>query len=216
MEACLTSMNHDEIRQRPYETLLSEVEHQQPDLLIVHIPLTWCPVWWKPNMLESRVVKQMPVSLLIARNPRWPLQKILLVLRDSKYDAAAIAWILQIASRSGASVTVLPLIASLPPVYAGINLQHHSLTSLLGSTCTMSKTLRRVSQDLAGRNIQGTLRLREGTITDQIRDEFEENDFDLAVIAADTQPSIVHWLMGELVNPLLNVAQIPILVAKPA
>jgi hypothetical protein len=110
---------------------------------------------------------------------------------------------------------VLPIIAPAPPIFAGINIHHRSLINLLGSTCPLGERLRQVSQNLAERNIQGTLRLREGTIVDQIRQEVEECDYDFVVIAADSERSIVRWVMGELVNPLLNLAEIPILIAKP-
>ena len=167
-----------------------------------------------PCTPEHQIIKQNPISLLVARNLRWPLRNILLVLRDSKFDAAAIAWLLQIASKSRAAVTVLPLVMPLPPVFAGINIQYHSIKNLLGSTCPLGETLRQVSQSLATQDINGTLRLREGTIVEQIQQEIEECNYDLAVIAADAQRSIVHWMMGELVNPLLNLAQIPTLLAK--
>lgn len=215
MDARLTSIRSVETDQRPFEFLSSEVQHQQADLLIFHCPTTFIPNWLTPNRAENQLIKQIPISLLVARKPRWPLRKILLVLRDSKFDAAAITWVVRVASTSRAAVTVLPIIAPAPPVFAGINIQHRSLIHLLGSTCPLGELLRQVSQNLAEQNIPGTLCLREGTIVEQIRQEVEDCDYDFAVIAADAQRSIIRWMMGELVNPLLNLAQIPTLLARP-
>ena len=215
MDAHLTILRRPVTDRRLREFLLTEVERQQPDLLIFHSPVTLFPTWLKPSWTENQLIKQIPVSLLVARNPRLPLLKILLVLRDSKFDAAAIKWVVRIASQSGAAVTVLPLLAPLPPIFAGINIQQRSLIHLLGSTYPLGETLRQVSQSLVEQNIQGTLRIRDGNIVDQIRQEVEENDYDFAVIAADAQRSIVRWMLGELVNPLLNLAEIPTLLAKP-
>ena len=177
--------------------------------------MTIFPVWLLPRPVENQLIKQIPVSLLVARNQQWPLRKILLVLRDSKFDAAAIAWVVQVALKSGASVTTLPLLAPLPPIFDGITLDQRSLVHLLGSTCPLGESLRRVSQYLAEQDIQGTLRLREGSIIEQIRQEVEECDYDLVVIAAGTGCSIMRWIMGELVNPLLSLAEVPVLIAKP-
>lgn len=215
MDAHLTSIKSAETGLRPREFLSAEVQRQQPDLVIFHSPVTPFPVWLMPRPAENQLIKQIPVSLLVVRNPRWPLRKILLVLRDSKFDAVAIKWVVQIASKNKAAVTVLPVIAPAPPIFAGINIQHRSLINLLGSTCPLGETLRHVSQNLAKQNIPGTLRLREGTIVEQIQQEVEECDYDFAVIAADAQNSIVRWMMGELVNPLLNMAEVPTLLAKP-
>jgi nucleotide-binding universal stress UspA family protein len=168
-----------------------------------------------PNLTENQLIKQMPVSLLVARNPHCLLKKILLVLRDSKFDATAITWVVRIASKSGATVTVLPILAPAPPVFIGTTFEQLSLFHLLSSTCPLGGTLRQVSQYLAEQNIQGYLRLREGTIIDQIQQEIDKGDYDFVVIAADAERSIVRWMMGELVNPLLSLTEVPILIAKP-
>lgn len=215
MEARLTSINRTGGDKRPVEYVLSEARRQQPDLLIFPCPLKILPAWLMPNWTKNQLIKQIPASLLVLRNPRWPLRHILLVLRDSKFDPAAVTWTVQVASKSRAAVTVLPLVVPVPPIYAGINFEHRSLINLLGSTCPLGETLRRVSQSLAEKDIHGTLCLRDGTIVEQIQQEVEEHDYDLAIIAADAQPSIVRWMMGELVNPLLNLANIPTLLAKP-
>jgi hypothetical protein len=216
MDARLTCITCSEADRRPRDYLSAEIRRQQPDLLIIPSLVSPAPPWWLQNLKENQFIKQIPLSLLIAQNPRLPLRKILLVLRDSKYDNAAVNWVLQIASKSKAAVTILPLIAPAPPVYAGINLQQRSLIHLLGSTCPLGETLRQVSKCLVEQNVKGTLRLQEGTIVEQIQQEVEEGEYDLAVIAADARCSIVCWMMGELINPLLNIAKIPTLLAKPS
>ncbi len=215
LDAQLTSRRGAESGPRERKALAAEVQRQQPDLIIIHSPVTLFPVWLMPRPVENQLIKQIPVSLLVARNPQRPLRKILLVLRDSKFDAAAIEWVVQIASKSSAAITALPLIAPLPPIFAGITLEQRSLIHLLSSTCPLGESLRQVSQYLAEQDIQGTLRLREGSIIEQIQQEVEECDYDLVVIAADTGRSIMRWIMGELVNPLLNLAEVPVLIAKP-
>ena len=166
------------------------------------------------TLYSNQLIKQIPTSLLVVRNHHCLLKKILLVLRDSKFDATAITWVVRIASKSGAAVTVLPFLAPAPPIFAGITFEQRSLIHL-SSTCPLGETLRQVSQYLAEQNIQGSLRLREGTIIDQIQQEIDECDYDFVVIAADAERSIMRWMMGELVSPLLCLAEVPVLIAKP-
>jgi nucleotide-binding universal stress UspA family protein len=215
LDARLTSLRDTETGHRYRKTLAAEVQCQQPDLIIFHNPVKLFPIWLMPGSVKNHLIKHMPVSLLVTRSPRWPLQKILLLLRDSIFDAAAIKWVVRIASKSAATVSTLPLLAPVPPIFAGMSLEQRSLIHLLSSTCPLGKTLRQVSKCLTERNIQGTLRLREGSIIEQIQQEVDEYDYDFIVIAADTGHSIMRWLMGELVNPLLSLAEVPILIAKP-
>ena len=58
---------------------------------------------------ECRAITQIPASFLFARQPHWPLKRILLVTRGQARDEPAVDWLLRLAQPSGAFVTVLAL-----------------------------------------------------------------------------------------------------------
>jgi nucleotide-binding universal stress UspA family protein len=195
--------------------LSNEDQDPQPDLILFHSPASPLPAWLWPNPTEKRLLKRIPTSLLVMRGPRWPLQKILLVLRGSEFDLTAIAWMVQIVSKSSASVTVLPILAPAPPIFTGVILGQRSLVYLLNSDCSLGERLRQVFQYFDAQDIQGDLHFWDGTMVEQIQQEVEECNYDLIIIAADTAHSLLRWMLGELVNPLLGLSEVPILIAKP-
>lgn len=215
LSARLSFRRNEECNHQMRNYLAVEVQHQQSDLILFHNPVKLLPIWLKPHQTEKQLLKWMPTSLLILRGLRWPLRKILLVLRDSEFDHAAIAWMGRIASKSSAAVTVLPILAPLPHLFDRISFEQRWLIHLLNNECPLSERLRRVFQCFEDQKIQGSLRFRHGTIAEQMSKEIGNGSYDLIITAADTTQSIMHRMMGELVNPLLSLSDVPVLIAKP-
>jgi hypothetical protein len=67
MKAQLTSCEGVETDQQAYKNLSSEIQRQQPDLIIFHSPMRRLPIWLLPSSAESQLLKQIPVSLLVSR-----------------------------------------------------------------------------------------------------------------------------------------------------
>ncbi len=215
LNARLSFRRDEECNHQIHNYLAAEVQYEQSDLILFHKRVRLLPIWLKPHPTEKQLLKWMPTSLLILRGLQWPLRKILLVLRDSEFDHAAIAWMGQIASKSSAAVTVLPILAPLPHLFDRISLEHRWLIHYLDNECPLGKRLQQVTQCFEKQNIQGSLHLRQGTITEQMSKEIDNGSYDLLITAADTTQSIMNRMMGELVNPLLSLSDVPVLIAKP-
>jgi hypothetical protein len=90
-----------------------------------------------------------------------------------------------------------------------------SITTLLTSSDPFGKKMRAISQRIAAENIHGTLKLRNEPPLEQIRDEVNETDADMLLIAAEPQNPIWRWMVGELVNDLFVWFDRPLLISKP-
>jgi hypothetical protein len=69
---------------------------------------------WTPAI---GVVERSPASVLVVRRPRWPLRRVLLILRADVTDEAAIQWLGQLAGFVRVELFVLPIIPPLPAMY---------------------------------------------------------------------------------------------------
>jgi len=162
-----------------------------------------------------RAVNQASVSMLVTRRPRWPIQSILLITRVEETDAAAFEWVGRLARPSGAEVTILPVMCSFPSVYAPTCSEETALGEILSPNTQPGRRLRNLSQQLAEWQITATLHLRQGEPEWQIRWEVAEGDYDLIAIGAEPDGRWQHWLVGELVAPMLRWVNRPLLVARP-
>jgi hypothetical protein len=63
--------------------------------------------------------------------------------------------------------------------------------------------------------ITATLKLRSESSWLQIKNELIEDNFDLVVLGAESQKRVVRWMQSDLITPLVNWTDIPVLIAKP-
>lgn len=163
-----------------------------------------------------RAAEQLPTSVLVARQPRWPLKNILLVTRGYETDNMAVDWLLRLAQPSKAIVTVLALTPETSVMYQQASTyMPHGLADWLATDTPLGRQLRRIAQQLANWEVVGQLRFRQGAPCQQIQREVATGDYDLIVLAADPADWWLRRLLGEVVNPLLGKVERPVLIAKP-
>jgi nucleotide-binding universal stress UspA family protein len=194
-----------------YRALTAEIEHIKADIVVLGE--------FEQSFLkeliegppENKLADQLPTLLLVVRQPRWPLKNILLIIRNDGIDETALDWAVWLARPSGAAVTILPLTIPVPTKYDQDPRLSFSIDTLLTSDSKLGKKLRSVAQRLVNSEIKGTLRLRQESPTWQIRFELLENDYDLVVIDCEPSNRLWHWILDELVNPLLSWTDRPVL-----
>lgn len=163
---------------------------------------------------DLRVAKQVSTSILIARRPRWPLRRVLLIIRDQEADDIAVDWIARLAQPSGAIITVLAILPSMPTMCNQATRIQRGLAEWVATDTTLGRQMRRIARQLVNWEAEGTLRFRQGPADWQIQCEVTEADYDLIAIAADPPSRWLQRLLGELVPPLLRWVDRPVLVAK--
>jgi nucleotide-binding universal stress UspA family protein len=157
---------------------------------------------------------QPHAAVLVARCPRWPLERLLLIVQGAGVDDAAVEWVVTLARASGSAVTVLAIVPPLPAMYKGLSRMGQGLPALLATDTALGRGMRQVARQMVAWEIDGTLRLRQGTPDLQIRREVIRTDPDLIVLGAKPGRRSVRRLAGDLVWPLLHQADRPVLVAQ--
>jgi nucleotide-binding universal stress UspA family protein len=157
-----------------------------------------------------------PTSVLIPRQPTWPLKKILMVTRGQAcVDNPAIEWLVRLAEPSGAEVTVLALVLNISTIYQqALTQMPRGVSDWLMSDTPLGAQLRQIATRLDAWQIKGRLHFRQGPPAQQIRQEAGQEAYDLIVIAADSTNWWERRLFGNLVDDLLHWADKPVLVAK--
>ncbi len=167
--------------------------------------------------VDQQTVDQIPTSLLLVRGFRWPLQRILLVIRQhsTETNEAALEWATSLARPAQAAVTVLAVAPPAPALCSREEGMQQGLNALLSADTTLGREMHRVARHLVDRDVEATLRLRQGPPGWQLRLEVAAGDYDLIIVGADSSNRWLRWLMGGQVNPLLRWADRPVLIAKP-
>jgi nucleotide-binding universal stress UspA family protein len=162
---------------------------------------------------DCKAAERIPTSVLIARQPRWPIDKLLVISRGQPADDLAIEWVIRVAKPSQAAVTVLSIIPATPADGHTLFVRY-GLANWLSSESYLGRQMHRLALHLPNWDTAGRLRFRQGTPDQQVRSELAEEDYDLVVIAAESADWWSRRLLGELVPSLLRWASQPVLVAR--
>ena len=154
-------------------------------------------------------------GILAAQEPRWPLERILLVLCGRSTDNVAVDWALRLACPSTAAVTVMAVIPPVPAMYHGLSRMEQTLCSLLTTDTALGCQMRQVTRRLAECSLDGTLRLRQGAPNRQICREMVKGDYDLVIMATKPCRWWLRQLKGDPICSLLSWVNRPVLFVEP-
>jgi nucleotide-binding universal stress UspA family protein len=162
----------------------------------------------------NKVARLLTTSVLLVRQPRWPIHQILLIPLFNENDDIAANWIIRLARPCGAFVTVLSIFPNIPVAYRVGSQMQLGLDSILASNTTSGIWLRNFSKRLDQWNISGEICIRQGEPGWLIQQEIERNDFDVVVISAEVGSRLTQWLFGGFVGSLLRWVDRPVLIAR--
>jgi nucleotide-binding universal stress UspA family protein len=157
----------------------------------------------------------VPFAVLVARRPRWPLERILLVICGESADNVAVDWALRLARPSTAAVTVLTVVPPVPAMYHGLSRMEQGVAGLLTTDTALGRQMHHAARRLAECKVDGTLRLRQGAPDKQICREVVEGDHDLIVMATKPCRWWLRQLKGDPICSLLRSVNRPVLLAEP-
>lgn len=171
---------------------------------------------WLSQLLHGSVaqeaLRRIPTSLLFARQPRWPLRRLLLVLKGEIGEEMGLSWVLRLAKPAAAIVNLLLVFPNRTWLYNRESRAWQGAAALLGTDTPLGQEVAQVAQQLAEAGIPGQLCMRQGHPTEQIRAEVSAGNYDLVVMCG--RAGEVGWWSGELVTPVLRWLDRPLLLVR--
>ena len=165
--------------------------------------------------------REIPLALLVAPRPRWPLARILLIVCGDEADEAAAEWVLRLARPGASTVNVLAVVPPLAALHeqrraalAGHARDRQGLPALLSADTPLGHELQEIARRLQEQEIPSSLRMRQGPPEWQIRRELADEHHDLVVMAL--RPGKDHpGGLEDLAAVLLRWSDRPTLIARP-
>jgi nucleotide-binding universal stress UspA family protein len=193
---------------------LNEAVGQDYDLVILGTQNKSFSERFLRQMTRGKILTRSSTSFLIACKPRWPIKKMLLVVKGEQGDSPAVDWVTRIAQLCSATITILTIVPPVPAMYFGLRRLEVGLTEILATNSALGRQLRWIAHRLVASGCEGNLRLRQGSPELEIRREVAEGDYDLTVVSAETSGWFSRFLFGDLIGPILQTTDRPVLFAK--
>lgn len=149
-------------------------------------------------------------TLLVCR-PRWPLRRLLLIVRGDPVDDAVVAWAAWLARASRAAVTAL-MVAPHVATRSSPSTDDQ-IATLLSPHDSAGRRARRAAQSLAALQLDAVLHLRQAAPETAIREELATAPYDLVITGVASKGAAeVRWRLRPLLHRLLPDLPCPLLV----
>src|SRR5207245_9400390 len=119
--------------------------------------------------------------VLVAIGECKQLKRFVVCTGGKEFIEHAVQFTGRLAAAVGASVTLLHVMAEPPAMYADLVLLEEDVAQLPESKSELGTNLRRQKRELHRLGVAAEVRLRHGTVTDQVVDEGRARDHDLIV-----------------------------------
>jgi nucleotide-binding universal stress UspA family protein len=166
----------------------------------------------KPKRLNA---KSHGPSIWLARQPKWPVDRILLILGCESRDHIAVDWILKMALPEKVVVTMLVTLPSVPRMYQGLPEMSIQIPKILKGKSELGVHLQSLISRFESHGIEVRLKILEGVAKWVIHQEVIKEDYNLVAIAAESESTLKRMLTGCVLDPVLDFAKSPIFIAQP-
>ncbi|MCA9961800.1 MAG: universal stress protein [Anaerolineales bacterium] len=166
--------------------------------------------------IPHRISRRADASVLIVHEKAAALQRVLICTGDGRRGGRSVIKAgARLAKAANAEVGLLYVTDPVPAMYAGLADMDETLPELLQSNTPLAKHLRWGSRYLVKKGVTGRLKLRQGVVADEILLEASEGHYDLVVIGARLEDSIINSLLIGSVTPhVVDRAPCSVLVVR--
>jgi nucleotide-binding universal stress UspA family protein len=199
----------------PIREMLEQTSTITYDLVVIGSQRTATSgLYWR-SQKTYEVIKAIPPPVLVAVGDCTELKRFLVCTGGKEFIDDAVQLTGTIAAAVGASVTLLHVMAEPPAIYADLVRLEEDLDRLLESGSELGRNLVRQKRQLEALGVPTEVRLRHGSVVDQIFEQARDGDHDMIVTGSSrARGALRHYIMGDLTRTILNRTDCPVLVAR--
>jgi nucleotide-binding universal stress UspA family protein len=200
---------------RPVEEILKRTRETSFDLVVIGAVRRGARGPFLMSATAYKIIKEIePPVLVVVGEPR-SLANILICSGGERYIDRAVGIAGKMAKATGATTTLLHVMAEPPTVYADLLELEDDAESLLQSNSDLGRNLRREKESLETIGVKCEIRLRHGLVVDEISREIRRGDYDLIVTGSSPAGDALRtYIMGNITREIVNRAERPVLVVR--
>jgi nucleotide-binding universal stress UspA family protein len=199
---------------RAVEEIVRRTEEASYDLVVIGAvrKQTWGRFWMSSKAYE--IIKEIKPPVLSVAGACTTVQRLLLCTGGRRYGDAAIRLTGQIARGTGARVTILHVMPLPPAIYAGLRRMEETADSLLQSQSELGLNLRHAQETLRAQGVSVEVKLRYGSVLEEILRETAEGKNDIVVTGSALSQSLRTYMLGDISREIVNRADCAVLVVR--
>jgi nucleotide-binding universal stress UspA family protein len=199
----------------PIQQMLHQTAEQHYDVTVIGTRRKGSTglYWYSEKTYE--VIKAISPPVLVAIAERERLARFLVCTGGKRFIDHAVRLTGELALCTGASVTLLHVMAEPPAIYADLVRLEEDVDQLIASGSELGQNLQAQKETLEKLGVAAEIRVRHGIVLEQVFGELHEGHHDLIVAgSSQARGPLRHYIMGDLTRDILNRADCPVLVAR--
>jgi nucleotide-binding universal stress UspA family protein len=161
-----------------------------------------------------KIVKEVEPPVLIVAGKSTSLKRGLICSGGKDYIDHAVGLTGRIAHAVGSRITLLHVIAEPPAIYARLPRMQETAEWLLQSNTELGVNLRREKETLESQGVATEVKLRRGSVLEEILSEVREGGYDLVVTGSALSRGLRTYVLGDVSREIVNRAPCPILIVR--
>ena len=199
----------------PVHQILDQTSKSNYELVVIGARWTGAVGEYWRSKKTYEVIKTVQPPVMVAIDERKELKRFVICTGGKEFIEQAVQFTGRLAAATGASVTLLHVMAEPPAMYSDLVRMEEDVVQLLQSKSELGTNLRRQKRELERLGVSAEVRLRHGIVIDEVFAEVREGNYDLIVTGTSQARGLLrHYIMGDLTRSILNRASVPVLVAR--
>jgi nucleotide-binding universal stress UspA family protein len=162
-----------------------------------------------------KIIKSVAPPVLVVMEKTSALKRILICTGGRKYIENAFSLTGQIAKGMEASVTLLHVMPEAPAIYAHLHRMEADVQAMLNSKSELGRNLRGQRELLESFGVPTEVRLRQGSVMEQIFREINGGNYDLVVTGSSlNRGSLRVYVLGDVTREIVNRCNCAVLVVR--
>ena len=199
---------------RAVEEIIRRTEESNYDLVVIGAvrKQTWGRFWMSSKSYE--LLKQIKPPVLSVAGQCSTVRRVLICTGGKRYIDDAVRLTGQLARCSGATVTLLHVMPEPPAIFAGLSRMEETAASLLDSHSELGLNLRHAKETLEALGVPTEVKLRRGSVLEEILGEISEGNYDMVVTGSALSRSLRTYVLGDISREIVNRANCAVLVVR--
>jgi nucleotide-binding universal stress UspA family protein len=168
--------------------------------------------WLSSN--TYKIIKEIGPPVLSVAGKTTTIARVLICSGGKEYIDRAVRLSGQIARGTGAKATLLHVMPEPPAIYSGLPRMEISPEQLLASNSELGTNLRREKDVLESLGVVTKVRLRPGSVLQEILLEIREGKYDLVVTGSALSRTLRTYVLGDISREIVNRSTSAVLVVR--
>lgn len=169
--------------------------------------------FWMSSKSYKIIREIQPPVLLVAGEAR-PIKRVLICSGGKRYIEPAVKLTGELARGLGASVTLLHVMPEVPMIYTGLPRMEMTAERLLASNSELGLNLRQEKETLQAMGVPAEVKLRWGSVLEEILRELRTGNHDLIVTGSALSRTLRTYVLGDISREIVNRADSAVLVVR--